>query len=120
MAYGHELGRWGESLAWHFLQNCGYELLGRGFRRAGGEIDLVVRRQGWLVFVEVKTRNSGCPAPPEAWVTRRKLFLLRRMARIWLLENPGSNHQGVRFDVIGIEFGGEGRGCVLRHLRGVA
>lgn len=119
MATGHQLGQWGEDTARLFLEMCGYRCLSRGFRRPGGEIDLVVLRRGLLVFVEVKTRGPRSVDPPETWVSRRQLKLLRRMAGIWLAEHPGVRPRGFRFDVVAIVHGGDDRGSEIRHLIGV-
>jgi putative endonuclease len=76
-------------------------------------------RGGVLVFVEVKTRGPGAPAEPEAWVTPRKLALLRRMARLWLQEHHPPGVREIRFDVVAISTAGRDAGAVLRHLTGV-
>lgn len=115
----HALGRWGEEAACGFLELCGYRCLAKRFRRPGGEVDLVMSRNGLVVFVEVKTRGPRCPLPPESWVTRRQLQLLRRMARIWMSENSGTGCRGYRFDVVAVAHGGEDGGSELRHIVGV-
>ena len=119
MAAGHDLGRWGEDAARLFLEMCGYRCLDKGFRRPGGEIDLVMSRGPLLVFVEVKTRGPRAIEPPEAWLSRRQMNLLRRMARIWLGEHPGLGAGGYRFDVVGVVYGGDVTGSEIRHLTGV-
>lgn len=115
----HALGKWGEDAACRFLEMCGYRCLDRRYRRPGGEIDLVLAREGILVFVEVKTRGPRCPVPPEAWVTRTKLGRMRRLARIWLSEHPGPTWRSYRFDVVAVVYGGRDRGSEIRHLTGV-
>ena len=115
----HSLGEWGEAAARTFLELCGYEFLEGRFRRPGGEIDLVMSRQGVLVFVEVKTRGPRCPVPPEAWVTRAQLGRMRRLAGIWLSEHPHGFWRSYRFDVVAVSFGGHERGSEIRHLTGV-
>lgn len=52
------LGYIGENLAEKYLRGKGYEILDKNFTVRGGEIDIVARRNGVLVFVEVKTRTS--------------------------------------------------------------
>ena len=118
MADPHGLGAAGEDLAAAFLAACGYQVLARRWRRPGGELDLVVVRAGLVVFVEVKTRGPGALDRPEAWVSGRQQMLLRRLARRWLAEHPGTASVGCRCDVVAVEHGGEGRGCRLRHFRG--
>ena len=119
MAPGHKLGQWGEDVARLFLEMCGYRCLDQGFRRPGGEIDLVMARRGLVVFVEVKTRGPRSTEPPETWVSRRQMNLLRRMARIWLSDHPVLGTGGYRFDVVAVVHGGDVRGSEVRHLMGV-
>ncbi|MDG2344393.1 MAG: YraN family protein [Flavobacteriales bacterium] len=53
------LGREGEKAALKFLQNNGYKLLHKNWRHKKMEIDLVVKKQNKVVFVEVKTRKNA-------------------------------------------------------------
>jgi hypothetical protein len=62
------LGERGEKFAARYLRRQGYKIPVRRFKGRGGEIDLVCRHKGWLVFVEVKTRKSeqyGSPCATE-------------------------------------------------------
>jgi len=120
MKASFRLGEWGEAAACGFLQMCGYRCLAKRFRRGGGEIDLVMARGNRVVFVEVKTRGRNSPAVPEAWVDGRKLARMRRLARIWIHECPENRAHDYRFDVVAVEFDGEGRGYRVRHLPGVS
>ena len=54
----HVLGRLGEQCALEHLERLGYTLVARNHRTRFGEIDLVVRGERALVFVEVKTRRA--------------------------------------------------------------
>ncbi len=51
-------GRRAETIAALFLQVKGYRILARRVRTPAGEIDLVVRKDTTLVFVEVKARAT--------------------------------------------------------------
>jgi hypothetical protein len=51
-------GAWGEDLALHYLTTRGYELVERNYRTRYGEIDLILRNDDLLVFVEVKLRRG--------------------------------------------------------------
>ncbi len=119
MLQKHALGEWGEETARLFLEKCGYRCLDHRFRRPGGEIDLVLARDRMLVFTEVKTRGPRCPVPLADSVTPQQLVRLRRMARIWLAEHPDPIWHSFRFDVVLVAYGGNDRGCEIRHLTGV-
>ncbi len=113
------MGRLGEDLALGFFTACGYECLARRYRRAGGEVDLIVARTHLIIFVEVKTRGPGSWTPAHAAVTAAQLRRLRGAARAWLAEQPAPPSTDLRCDVVAIQFGGEGRGVVLRHFPAV-
>jgi putative endonuclease len=91
------LGRRGETLAAWFLRLKGYRILASRFRTPVGEIDLVARRFGVLVFVEVKARRSG--AVDDAWlaVNDRRIT---RAAGHFIARHPRYANTDMRYDVI--------------------
>jgi putative endonuclease len=94
-------GAWGEDLALRYLIKRGYKLLERNYRTRRGEIDLIVRKDDTLVFVEVKLRRgSGYGDPLEA-VTPHKQNTLRSVAEHYLYTRK-AQFDTLRFDVIGI------------------
>jgi putative endonuclease len=54
------------------MKGRGYEVVGAGFTARRGEIDLICRRGGELVIVEVKTRTSEAFGTPSEAVGPRK------------------------------------------------
>ena len=101
------MGAWGEDLALRYLIKHGYRLVERNYRTRRGEIDLILRKEGTLVFVEVKLRRgTGFGDPLEA-VTPRKQATLRYLAERYLaVREP--DFDTVRFDVVGILASREG------------
>ena len=99
-----ELGEQGEELACRELRRRGYAILARRYRTRHGEIDIVARDAGVLVFVEVKARSHQRFGGPLAAVTRLKQRKLTRMALDYLTRNRTA---GVpcRFDVVAVEVG---------------
>jgi putative endonuclease len=84
----------------YLIQN-GYTLVERNYRTRRGEIDLIVRKDDTLVFVEVKLRRgTGFGGPLEA-VTPRKQHTLRSVAEHYLYTRS-AHYDTLRFDVIGI------------------
>ena len=99
------LGRKGEDLAASYLRNLGWEIVERNYTTWLGEIDLVCRDHGTLVFVEVKTRTLTDFARPDQSVTQRKQAKLRRLVEEYLL-NHNQESSDVRFDVLGVTLSG--------------
>jgi putative endonuclease len=62
------------------MRKRGYEVVGTGFLARRGEIDLVCRRGGELVVVEVKTRASTAYGTPLEAVGSRKRRSLQAAA----------------------------------------
>ena len=56
-------------MAASYLKDAGYQILARNYRVASGEIDLIVSKDGYLIFVEVKYRSNSRYGSPEAAVT---------------------------------------------------
>jgi len=98
-------GRWGERRAATEYRRLGYDIVDTNWRCSLGEIDLVVEREGVLVFSEVKTRASDRYGPPGAAVTSAKQRRIRRLAMAWLdahSDLPGHRRRELRFDVVAI------------------
>ena len=100
MGKNNILGAWGEALAEEYLRKMHYEILAAGYRSRFGEIDLIVKNKKYLVFVEVKLRQTGDFAKAMEYVDRRKQDKIRITASMYLSQNP-TNLQP-RFDVIEI------------------
>lgn len=117
MAAKDELGRRGEKLAAEHLIAAGLTIVERNWRCKQGEIDLVARDGGELVFVEVKTRSSVAFGHPLEAITTAKLARLRRLAAAWCDAHPGG-HERIRIDAIAIIAPTHGL-VEIEHLRRV-
>jgi putative endonuclease len=87
-----------ESKASALLLMKGYRILARRFRSPMGEIDIVARRRGVLVFIEVKARASYDNAV-EA-VSDRQRRRIVAAAEYWLASHPKEGQGDIRFDVV--------------------
>ena len=96
------LGAAGESLTASWYRDAGYEVLDRNWRCSDGELDLVLRRDGVIVFCEVKTRRSDAFGAPFEAVTATKQRRLRVLATRWLDEHR-PRRTGIRFDVASVD-----------------
>lgn len=96
-------GNRGENLAAEFLQRNGYELVARNYRYKHAEIDLIVKRNNVLVFVEVKTRSSSSFGEPEAFVDSKKAAKIFEGAEQYTYENNWNGN--IRFDIVSVKSG---------------
>jgi putative endonuclease len=87
-----------ESRSAALLMAKGYRILARRFRTPVGEIDIVARRRGTLVFVEVKARDRFDDAA-EA-IGKRQQNRIIAAAQSWLAAHPDDAMSDMRFDVI--------------------
>ncbi|MGL4729768.1 MAG: YraN family protein [Bosea sp. (in: a-proteobacteria)] len=89
-----------EWLAMGFLMLKGYRPVARNVGGKGGEIDLIMRRRGLIIFVEVKARNDAATA---LWsVTPAKTRLIGKAARYWLTRNPWAHALSLRGDIVAV------------------
>ena len=92
------LGLSAESRAAAFLIAKGYRIVARRLRSPVGEIDIVARRRGTLIFVEVKARERLDDAA-EAVIVRQQRRIIAA-AEAWLAAHPEDANYDMRFDVM--------------------
>lgn len=106
-------GELGERIAEQWLTRRGWRVVHRRYRSGHRDIDLVMEREGLVVFVEVKARSGAQFGDPIEAVNWRKQRELRRSASSWISRH-GRAHESYRFDVMGILV--EGRRVRVRHV----
>ena len=109
------LGRAGEDAALASYRERGYRLLARNWRCRTGEIDLVVEREGLVVFCEVKTRSGSAFGGGYEAVTSTKQRKLRQLAVQFVAWN-GFVPRASRFDVASVQRRQGSRGSFDVHL----
>ncbi|MDE2951492.1 MAG: YraN family protein [Chloroflexota bacterium] len=108
------LGARGESLARQFLVNLGYEIIASNWSTRYGEIDIIARFDGLIVFVEVKTRQGRDTQSAFAGISRAKHERLVKAAYQYLHEHE-LDEAHWRMDAIGIALQRRG-GPVIDHI----
>ncbi len=96
-----QTGRSGEREATLFLEKKGYTVLEKNYRRKFGEIDIIARKDDYLVFIEVKTRTGHSHGNPLEAVTVRKQRQISRVAQCYLTEKQ-LHDTAARFDVVAV------------------
>lgn len=89
-----------EALAAEHLARQGLKVLARQFRCRGGELDLVCRHGGTLVFVEVRLRRSQAFGGAGASITATKQARIIHAARVFLAARPWLAGLDCRFDCV--------------------
>ena len=91
-----------EKLAGAYLEQQGYEILEYNYRCRMGEIDIVARQGGYLVFVEVKYRADNAAGNPLEAVTAAKQRTISKVASYYCLTHGYGTYTPCRFDVAAI------------------
>jgi putative endonuclease len=109
-------GCWGEEEAARWLKAEKYKILGRRVRVGRhDELDIIARKNGVLVFVEVKTRRSEEWGRPFSAVNRAKRRNLSRAASAFLKKQKKPPDY-FRFDVVEVVGEPGGGKPLVRHI----
>ncbi len=111
--YRQLLGRKGEEIAERFLIQKNYEIIQRNYRRYRGEIDLIAKDGGCLVFVEVKSVSSDRFGQPVSKVNQQKQKQLGKIAMAYYQEFDLFD-QDSRFDIVTVIF--KGSKHIVNHI----
>jgi len=122
-----KIGILGEKIAQEHLKNKGYQILDRNysFRIPGspqkGEIDIVVKKEDTIHFIEVKTlRNRATLIQPEEKVNFRKQRKIMKTAESWLMKKKLPLNSKWQIDVISIKIDPSGKRAKIRHFENIA
>lgn len=117
-----EFGDKGEEIAAKYLEEKGFVIVERKYRSKIGEIDLIAKGAGLLVFCEVKSRFSLLYGQPAEAVDKKKIRHIRRTASWYLTQGMRIKHlyddYDIRFDVLELIFSGGSNGneIEINHL----
>lgn len=91
--YNKNFGAKGEDIAVNYLLDRGYDLIEKNFRSKFGEIDIVVKKDRKIYFVEVKTRSNVNHGEPYESITPKKIRQLKKASIYYLLCNDYRNYK---------------------------
>lgn len=97
----HVIGKKGEDIATKYLINNGYRIIERNFNCKQGEIDIIAKYKGEIVFVEVKTRTNKKFGLPVEAITKYKIEHLKRSIEYYICVN-NLEDKIIRIDAIEI------------------
>ncbi|OON99607.1 MAG: YraN family protein [Epulopiscium sp. Nele67-Bin004] len=87
-----------ENLAVKYLEDLGYTIVTKNYRNKTGEIDIIARDNNYLVFVEVKYRQSSAFGHPREAVNYSKRKNIIKVAKYYLYTHKLDVY--CRFDVV--------------------
>lgn len=94
-----EIGKYGEMIATRYLQKQNYKIIEKNFYCKQGEIDIISKKDEYIVFIEVKTRTNYAFGSPSEAVDNLKQKHIYKSARYYLYKTK-QLEAFVRFDVI--------------------
>jgi putative endonuclease len=98
------VGASAETAATRLLLERGYRIVERNFRCKAGELDVIARDRGVLVFVEVRSRTDADHGHAAEMVDAHKQRQVARVAELYLATRD-LDYDEVRFDVVAITGG---------------
>ena len=103
MAKHNKLAKEGKLIAFMVLQRDGFTILETNWRFQKAEIDIIAKKDGFLIFTEVKTRGSKKFGKPSDAIDKKKIALYKDAVEGYLEQYPSEDE--IRFDVVNIIIG---------------
>ena len=85
------------------LQRDGFTILETNWRFQKAEIDIIAKKDGFLIFTEIKTRGSKKFGKPSDAIDKKKIALYKDAVEGYLDQHPSEDE--IRFDVVNIIIG---------------
>ena len=95
-----EKGHYYEQEAADYLISCGYRVLEANYRCRHAEIDPIAVDGDYLVFIEVKYRDSDRVQTPSEAVDRKKQRHISLASKQYMISHGIDEEQLCRFDVV--------------------
>ena len=107
----------GEEMAKEYLEDKGYEIIEQNYQTKYSEIDLIVKRDDILIFVEVRTKKSGAFVTPEESINQKKLKKLYWNAEVYVSTKKYKGRY--RVDAVCIILGQDNAIESIEHYEGI-
>ena len=90
-------GVWGEVFAARYMRDHGFDPVTGNFSCRFGEVDIITRKDGYMCYVEIKTRSKNAISEPKEAVGAEKQANLIATSEIFAKVYP--HVEQARFDV---------------------
>jgi putative endonuclease len=121
------IGIFGEKVACVYLERKSYKILAKNYSKnwaqgpSKGEIDIVAKKDGMIIFIEVKTTASGSSEGffPEDRINYKKIKQIEKMAQDWLCENDISLDSPWQIDGLSISLDLKLKKAKVKHFENI-
>lgn len=110
-----KIGSKGEKTACRFLISKGYKIIFCNYYSKYGEIDIIAKKEKYIVFIEVKTRRKNAIVSGAYAVDRNKQKRIAKTAMMYL--STTNTVLQPRFDVIEITNVGLNNEVKINHIK---
>ncbi|MGH4138109.1 YraN family protein [Clostridium sp.] len=115
-AFNKDIGALGEQISENYLKNLGYKILEMNFKCKCGEIDIIALKDGYICFIEVKTRYGtkfGLPAESVVFSKQKKIY---KTAQVYIMYKNIINFN-FRFDVMEVTLNSANNNFLVNHIQ---
>jgi putative endonuclease len=117
-------GQKGEDEAAKYLNNKGFSVLDRNYRKPWGELDIVAKKGDWLYFIEVKTVTRQDVSNPDFYepednIHPWKIKRLSRAINTYLLEKRIDDETDWQVDSIAVYLNNRGELLKIEYLEDI-
>ena len=119
MTHNQRIGEFGETLAKNYLIKRGYRIFDTNVKISYQELDIVALKDGWIIFVEVKTRISQFYGPAENAFQFTKLRRLKLGMEMYL-GDKNLSAENARADLITVDIDRIKKTAKIKHYQDVA
>lgn len=95
------LGDLAEQKVLHYFENIGFEYVAKNFKKRTGEIDLIMKNQTHIVFIEVKYRRQFDDF--ENIIDDKKIEKIYNTIEKFFIDFPHLNYLQTRIDIVFID-----------------
>lgn len=118
MNHNQKIGKFGENLAKDYLIRRGYKIISSNLKISYQELDIIARRHGLIIFVEVKTRISQIYGPAENAFVFSKSERIKRGVEMFIRNNKIAV-ENIRIDLITVDINRAKKTAKIKHFQDV-
>ena len=113
-----KFGDLGESIGQEYLVKKGYQIIEKNYLKPWGEIDIIAKKNGAVIFFEVKTRDKKNVEhyPAEFAINRDKIRKLQKTCETYLSERRYGHGQEWQIDVLAISIEKQNMKAIVDHI----